>query len=746
LTTTDNIAYSTSLTFTIVREIALNSSRITNPTIEVFLNSFAVKRLNEVERTVQVYTYSLNPPPEIGKEYSAIGKMLRSLGMPAAQLGETVISKEAVSPKLWQGESWVLQPQGARELNLIEQCEREALEKLERRCLEQKLRQFSRQLQHENRVERSAEGGFIWWNAEKIVLQQPGWEVHTGVHLDISVHRQGVLFLEIDSHHRFYTPWTLQEWLDNYPGAPIGYVRNTYDENSWKYVRTSTENPETVMIPNLGISLANYHQNHQKYKATEEEIRNSRLVYVRNSKKEEIAHLSTRLRPSVTMEVLSYLTSLGQQEAAQVFKQLRKPVRERFETAKKVAQLLVKRIYQQESTSLKPYKVGGVLLRQKNPILLVRQGKVYRPETSLKRGCLRTGEKQFGCLDLVGTGVWSEGITNPLLNAARNSGVEIFLENPKRRSDLPDGVIARRHFWQQWANQGTQTILVVSNWLGDGEKARLRLEALEANIALQFMLPMPRPESYRAVSIVLGLLLKAKWQPVGLEPLQDSEAAEIAIGFDAGTDRNLFYGTSAFAVLANGQSLGWELPEVQRGERLSGQAVLRAVASIVHRFEQLVGRKPRRILLLRDGFVRRDEFEATIAELQLAGIAVDLLAVRKSGAGRMAIEPQSNFLQDASPGTVVLSSDGKTFLIVTTQAKAGGSARPLQVVRDYGDAPLELLATQFDRLCQLNPASGFFSSRNAWVLHAADKMAKEVQRIGQIGPLHGLDREKIFFV
>lgn len=729
-----------------MREIALNSSRITTPTIEVFLNSFAVKRLSKVDLNMCAYTYSLNPPPEAGKEYSAIGKMLWNLGVPAAQLGEIVISKEAISSEYWQGEGWTIQPQGTRLLNLTEQRELEAFEKLERRWLEQRLRLLSRQLKQQGRVERAAEGGFIWWNADKVILQEPGWEVHTGVHLDVSIHRQGVLFLKIDSHHRFYTPWTLQEWLDNYPGAPIGYVRNTYDENTWKYVRTSTENPETLVIPNLGISLANYHRNHQKYKATEEEIQNSRLVYVRNSKGEEIAHLSSRLSPSVTMEVLSYLASLGQQEAAQVFKQLRKPVRERFETGKQVAQLLVKRIYKQELPNLKPYNVGGVLLRQTTPILLARQCKVYRPETSLKRGCLRTGEKQFGCLDLVGTGVWSEGIRNLLLSTARNSEVEIFLEDPKGRSDLPDGVLARRQFWQQWANQGTQTVLVVSNWLGDGEKARLRLEALEANIALQFMLPMPRTEQYRAINIVLGLLLKAKWQPVGLEPLQDSQAADIAIGFDAGTDRNLFYGTSAFAVLANGQSLGWELPEVQRGERLSGQAVLRAVVSIVHRFEQLVGRKPKRILLLRDGFVRRDEFESTIAELQLAGIAVDLLAVRKSGAGRMAIESQYNFLQDASPGTAVLSSDEKTFLIVTTQAKAGGSARPLQAVRDYGNAPLELLATQFDRLCQLNPASGFFSSRNAWVLHCADKMAKEVQRIGQIGPLHGLDREKIFFV
>lgn len=363
----------------------------------------------------------------------------------------------------------------------------------------------------------------------------------------------------------------------------------------------------------------------------------------------------------------------------------------------------------------------------------------------MKRGCFRTGEKRFGCLDLVDSGIWSETIKNLLLSTARNSGVEIFLEDPKKKVDLPDGVLTRRQFWQEWADQGTHTVLVVSNWLGSEEKTKLRLEALQANIALQFMLPMPRPENYRAINIVLGILLKARWQPVGLELLEDPQAAEIAIGFDAGTNRNLFYGTSAFAVLANGQSLGWELPEAQTGERLGGQAVLRAVINILDRFYQLEKRWSKRVLLLRDGFVRRYEFDDTIAALQQVGVAVDLLEVRKSGAGKMAIQ-EANLLKDARPGTAVLSSDEKTFIIVTSEAKAGGSARPLQVERDTGDTPLELLARQFDRLCQLNPASGFFPSRNAFVLHCADKMAKEVQRMGQIGALQALDREKIFFV
>ncbi len=258
------------------------------------------------------------------------------------------------------------------------------------------------------------------------------------------------------------------------------------------------------------------------------------------------------------------------------------------------------------------------------------------------------------------------------------------------------------------------------------------------------MQPMFRLEDYRIANIVLGLLLKAKWQPVGLEAIQDRYAAEVVIGFDAGTNRSMYYGTSAFAVLANGQNLGWEIPEAQRGEKLSGQVVWRTVSNIITRFYAQENRMPKRILLLRDGFVQDEEFLETVAELKQANIAVDILGVRKSGAGRMAILPyQSEFLEDASPGTAILSTDGDTLRIITSEAKAGGSARPLQVVRDYGDAPLEILACQIDRLSMLNPGSAYAYSRLPYVIHFADRMAKFVQRLGGVGVLQGVDRQKI---
>lgn len=725
-----------------------------NSDLPIFFNRFPIKFLSEADKTVQTYNYQINPSPEPGKEYSEASKILWKLWTPAAILGNIIVTKEIISEKYLQGENYSLQHQGAQVLNPENENQLEALERIERRSLEKILKQRA----EKNRIERHFTGGFIWWNADKIILQDRGWEVHTGVNVDVSVHSSGVLFLEIDTHHRFYTPWLLSQWLKTYPDIPIDWVRNTYDTQSWRYSRTSEEKAETLILAGSGMSLADYHRNH-KQPATEAEIQNSYVVYVKNSKGQEIPHLSDRLKPSISMEILSDLaTNKKQKEAEKVFKQCKQTNQARFDKATEVARWLCEKIYEQKdrASKLKPQKTQGILLRQTSLILLTQSIKVSRAEASLKQGCFRTGEKQFGCLDLVGNGIWSATIKNKLESTAKKSNVEIYLEKPKIKTDLPDSLLTRKQFWQDWAERGTNTVLVVSNWLQDSVKTQLRREALEANIALQFMLPMPTSDNYRAVNIVLGMLVKAKWQPIGLEALQDEQAAEIVIGFDAGTNRNLYYGTSAFAVLANGQSLGWELPEAQTGERLSGQAVLRAVINIISRFRQSEKRLPKRILLLRDGFVRVNEFEATIATLQEANIAVDLLGVRKSGAGRMAIfkqesdrlidaPPKTGILSDALPGTAVLSEDVKTFRIVTSVAKAGGSARPLQIVRDFGDAPLQILAKQIDRLTLLHPASGYSASRLPNVLHYADKMAKEVQRLGEVAILQNVDREKIFF-
>ncbi len=218
-------------------------------------------------------------------------------------------------------------------------------------------------------------------------------------------------------------------------------------------------------------------------------------MYV-SSKGKELTHLSTRLRPSITMEILSDLQNRGSTEAAKVFKQVKKTIQQRFDKSNNTAQWLSKNIYNCDRTT-KPQSTEGIILRNKSPLLLTKSKKVFRPINSLDEGCFRTGEQQFGCLDLTENSNWSPFISHKLESVAQKSGVDILLEPAQKKSNLPDSIFTRQQFWSDWANRGTQTILVITNWLQNTEKAQLQKEALEANIALQFMQPMLREEKYR---------------------------------------------------------------------------------------------------------------------------------------------------------------------------------------------------------------------------------------------------------
>ena len=108
------------------------------------------------------------------------------------------------------------------------------MESLERKVLEQGLKKSF----NKTEIEKASEGGLIWWitgheGAEKC---GDGWEVHRGRRIDVVIDSDGNLYLEIDIHHRFYTPWTLHQWPEEYPDIPISYVRNTYKDRNNNYI------------------------------------------------------------------------------------------------------------------------------------------------------------------------------------------------------------------------------------------------------------------------------------------------------------------------------------------------------------------------------------------------------------------------------------------------------------------------------------------------------------------------------
>ncbi len=722
----------------------------------VVLNRYPVRQLEASDLTIHEYQCNFSQIPQQGNEQRAISSICYKLGVSAVRLGSRIITREEVSPAKMRSDDWELVKISTRKLDCSNTYERKALETFERKVLEQGLKKSF----NKTEVEKASEGGLIWWitgheGAEKC---GNGWEVHRGRRIDIVIDSDGNLYLEIDIHHRFYTPWTLHQWLEKYPDIPISYVRNTYkDKNnnyiSWKYEGVSDQSPQQVILKELGITLAGYHRNNG---ATDAEINNSRVALVRRAndwKEKPVAHLSQRLSPSLTMEMLANIAENGEEsdKIKEVFGFIRKSLDVRLAESKKTIRIIIEKVYA-ISRETEALRVDGYILPSPK-LLASRSQQVVKVAKVRDKGCVRVGEAKFGCLNLYDEKrQYPQEVRKCLLDIAKNSSTEIEIDSYRTQQDLPESELDQKMFWQNWSNEGIKTVLVVMDWSSNERKQKIRVQALEAGIATQFIVPIPKANEYKALNVVLGLLCKAGWQPICLEPLDDPESADLIIGFDTGTNRELYYGTSAFAVLADGQSLGWELPDVQRGETFSGKAIWQTVSKLVLKFHQSCKCYPKKLLLMRDGLVQEGEFQQTIEELAKKNIAVDVVGVRKSGAGRMGREDiQENgkaVYRDARIGTVIFTPTENLFTLVTSQpiSQNLGSVRPLRVVHEYGHTSLEMLALQTYHLSQLHPASGFRSCRLPWVLHLADRSSKEFQRIREISVLQNISREKLIAV
>ena len=66
--------------------------------VKVYLNRFPLKKLTEVDKTVQIYKCNFESSPELGQEYSAINSIPYKIGyISGVRCGSTIITKEKIS-------------------------------------------------------------------------------------------------------------------------------------------------------------------------------------------------------------------------------------------------------------------------------------------------------------------------------------------------------------------------------------------------------------------------------------------------------------------------------------------------------------------------------------------------------------------------------------------------------------------------------------------------------------------------
>lgn len=719
----------------------------------VYLNRFFLKSLSNEDKTVKIYKPEFQSMTDVEELEKAIARVCWRVDAPATRWRNFVITQQDL--EITSGDNWTLIKQDDKQFDSNDKEMNKALASLFKRYIQENIKKQAKGYIENRR------GGLLWQN-DNPIKRGDNWSLHRGTLVNTVVDKEGNLYLDIDIRYSLRTEKTLAEWYAKYPDIEFRKVQNTYFSEgtsgkiTWELDEITEINPREHILDGLGQSLAEYHLNSPKLKpqATPKNINEGRVVFVTRSNKggkrkngKPTPHIDTRLAPIITLETIAMLADQGDSEAKAVFRQTKEVTDKRFQTSLKTAQRIGNQFFSVDISDTSPLAQQAV--QQKRAALIAaKQQSVKDARGSLYKGCFRANDITIGCLHLdisaEESHAFPELIDIALTKVEQSNGVTVTRKPAK--TVFPKDIWEQQRFLDKVKQTGIDVLLVVTKkWLGDSRKSQLRKQFLEAGLATQFCIPTQESSArFKAENVVLGLLSKAGWQTIALQNTESAGSAELAIGFDAGEALGFRYGTCAFAVSANGHFLGWELPEAQSAETIPSQIIQSTVGKIIQTFQNQVGRLPKRVLLLRDGFVQDNEFVETLTSLHNKRIAVDLVEVRKNNVHRISVSKNDDY-QAATVGTTVIFEEDDTFLLVTTQARAGGSPRPLKCVRVHGDTPLSDLAKQIYHLSALHPASGF-SSRLPMPLHFADKMAKEIGKFGEVGVLHALPRNRLFFV
>ncbi|MGC8905576.1 argonaute PAZ domain-containing protein [Thermus sp.] len=678
---------------------------------EVFLNRFALRPLGPEELRPWRLKAVLDPPPGREEVYPLLAQLARQVGGITVRAGDGLASwsppealvLEGILARKGQTYTYRLYPEGRMPFDPKDPGERGVLSALARRLLQERLRQL--------------EG--LWVEGRAVYRKEhargAGWRVLRGAVLDLWVSDSGAFLLEVDPAYRILCELSLEAWLAQ--GHPLPKrVRNAYDKRTWELLRIGEEDPKEVLLPG-GLSLLDYHASKGHLQGREE----GRVAWVADPEdpRKAIPHLTGLLVPILTLEDI-------QEDEGGLVLSLR--WEERRKRTQKIAEWIGRRL-----DLGRPEPVRAQAYRLSAPRLLGQKA-VKKPADALRVGLYRAQATVLSLLRLDEMQGWPDFLRRALDEAFRASGASLRLH--ELRAD-PAQAFAFREALREAKEKGVQAILVLTPPMTWEARNRLKALFLREGLPSQILnLPLREGERHRWENALLGLLAKAGLQVVAL---QGTYPAELAVGFDAGGRESFRFGGAACAVGEDGSHLLWTLPEAQAGERIPQEVVRDLLEETLWAFRREAGRLPSRVLLLRDGRVPQNEFTLALEALAREGIAYDLVSVRKSGGGR--IYPVQGRLVDG----LYVPLEDRTFLLLTVHRDFRGTPRPLKLVHEAGDTPLEALAAQIYHLTRLYPASGFAFPRLPAPLHLADRLVKEVGRLG-VRHLKEVDRRKLFFV
>lgn len=484
-------------------------------------------------------------------------------------------------------------------------------------------------------------------------------------------------------------------------------------------------------VPGTSHSLYGYHELKGRIPAGQEEsIRTSRVVRVSYGRGDTFDHLAALLEPLFDFETLQKIDSPLLNGMA---RDLKWSIMDRLKVSGEMVKGLVLPGFAAKVIPVEPLgqAVDNICPHFSLRFHNGRTGDKEKAVLQLKafQGMTRT---QVVCL-AVGTQASPEALSrhfSKLYESCQQLSAASL--PPWRGMRAPKPLKNAMELDMRLSNTSPENTLLVIAIDKSVNKADIRDVAFRYKLACQFMLTDHNPKTYQSSyynNLAAGVFSKGGGLICGLGEMPGE--VDLFIGLDLGGVSQRAPG-SAFLFTRNGAQLGWQLADLQSGERLEDEAL----KSLLHKSIQEYGRHnngepPRRITIHRDG--RFFESLDVISEIERQyDVRISVLEVIKSGAPilfRKYLQAGQKRYRNPEVGDVYRYLGLDELILATYSGQELGawgdkvSVRPLRLRKRYGEETLDTLAQQVLLLSRIHGASLYRHPRLPVTTHHADRFA-----------------------
>jgi len=521
------------------------------------------------------------------------------------------------------------------------------------------------------------------------------------------------------------------DWLKNIKRVRHRYIVQGKPPGVADFHGLANDKTADSAVPGTPHTLYSYHEEKGHIQPGQAEIVHaSHVVKVSYGRKDTFDHLGALLEPMFDFETLQKIDSPLLNRMA---RDLKWPIMDRLRVSGEMVKGLFLPGFRAKVVPIEPLAEAAGNIRP--PFRLrFHSGRTDDTEKAvLKLGAFRGMTRaQVVCL-AVGTRVSSDALSqhfyklrescqrisaDPLpkwLGLTASKPLKNVMELDKRLTNTPP--------------ENTLLVIAIDK---AANKAEIRDVAFRHKLACQFMLTDHHPKTYQKTyynNLAAGVFSKGGGLICGLEDVPGE--VDLFIGLDLGGVSQRAPG-SAFLFTRNGAQLGWQLADLQTGERLGDDAL----KSLLHKSIQEYGRHhngelPRTITIHRDG--RFFESLDVIKKIeQHYKIKINVLEVIKSGAPilfRRYYQSGKKRYRNPDVGDIYRFIGLDELIVATYSGDELGSwgdkvsVRPLRLRKRYGGESLEIMAQQVLLLSRIHGASLYRHPRLPVTTHHADRFA-----------------------